>query len=446
MKQFNELISIIKEYLKWNSGNIEEDQYKEFKKIANDLEDLIKPYKRFKKNESMFIKALEKGYWVLIDGIESANPVISDKLIRLCDENPELDLTETGEDIIFSKNPFHKKKYNNFHLFITYNPLNKSNNNQLNEMFLNKCITFTLAPMDVDIESSAQIIYGYMKNNNKISEILCQEISSKIAIIHQEMNKKILENQEFFSGGVEFTGRIIKYISEEISKSENEKDLCKHLVNAFYLNYINSINNKNDINNINEVKKIIKNNLKKSWEFYTGDKDIYLKYSEIFKILRNIQKVTKKILKEYEFDFINFLQLLKKVEISDLYLIVYYIDETLKMLDEFVGNSGKNKIRYFYYYNLEIIKNLIQNVLDYADKNIKYNLMDFTLNDEEELISKSFLIKEISKINLVSRLQLEMKNDKLIDNFIYLPNELIEYINSIKKLLDTNDIACLYDN
>ena len=119
----------------------------------------------------MFIKALENGYWVLIDGIESANPVISDKLIRLCDENPELDLTETGEDIIFSKNPLHKKIHNKFHLFITYNPLNKSNNNQLNEMFLNKCITFTLAPMDVDIESSAQIIYGYMKNNRKISEI-----------------------------------------------------------------------------------------------------------------------------------------------------------------------------------------------------------------------------------------------------------------------------------
>ena len=72
--------------------------------------------------------------------------------------------------------------------------------------------------------------------------------------------------------------------------------------------------------------------------------------------------------------------------------------------------------------------------------------MDFTLNDEEELISKSFLIKEISKINLISKLVSEMKNDKLIDNFVYLPNELIEYINSIKNLLDTNDIAYLYDN
>ena len=51
------------------------------------------------------------------------------------------------------------------------------NNNQLNEMFLNKCFTFTLSPMDIDVESSAQIIYGYMKNSNSIDEILCQQIS-----------------------------------------------------------------------------------------------------------------------------------------------------------------------------------------------------------------------------------------------------------------------------
>ena len=65
-------------------------------------------------------------------------------------------------------------------------------------MFLNKCITFTLAPMDNDIESSAQIIYGYMKNTNKITETLCQQISSKVAIIHQEMIKKFFQIKIFF--------------------------------------------------------------------------------------------------------------------------------------------------------------------------------------------------------------------------------------------------------
>ena len=214
------------------------------------------------------------------------------------------------------------------------------------------------------------------------------------------MNKKILDNQDFFSGGVEFTGRIIKNICEEISKSKDENNLCEHLVNAFYLNYINSINNKNDINNIIEVKNIIKNNLEKTCNFDTGEKDVMLKYSEIFKILRNIQKVSKNIIDYYDFNFLDFLELLKKVEIGDLNIIDYHINATLKMLDEFVGNSIQKKLNYFQYYNLVIIKNLLNNIINYVEKNSKYNISDFTLLDEEELINKSILTKEIAKFNL----------------------------------------------
>ena len=444
IKKFNILIQKIREYNKNNNENMEESEYKNFKYIADYLEDLIQPYKRFKKNESMFIKALKEGFWVLIDGIESANPVISDKLIGLCDDNPELDLTETGENIIFSKN--YEKINPNFHLFINYNPLNKSDTNQLNEMFLNKCITFTLSPMDSDIESSAQILYGYMKNSNNINESLCKDISSMISHIHQEMNNKIMEKQDFFSGDVEFTGRIIKNIGKEISKSKDENDLCKHLVDAFYLNYINSVNNKNDINNIIEVKKIIKNNLQKICNFDTGEKDIYLKYSEILKILRNIQLISKKKIKEYDFNFLDFLNLLQQVEIGDLNLIYYYINETIKFLDDFVGDSFKNKINYFNYYNLEIIKKLIKNILDYVDNNKKYNILDYTLADKEELICKSILTKEIAKFNLVLMLESSFKQFKLSDSYIYLSKELLEYIGSIEILLKNNDIKDLCSN
>ena len=288
-------------------------------------------------------------------------------------------------------------------------------------MFLNKCITFTLATMDSDIESSAQIVYGFIKNSNKINETLCKQISSKVAKIHQEMNKKILMNQEFFSGGVEFTGRIIKYISEELSKSEDENDLCQHLVNAFYLNYLNSINNKNDINNVKEIKNIIKENLKKTnINFDTGENNIFIKYPEIFKILNNIQDIAKEKINNYDFNFSNYLELIKKVEISDLYSIYSYNEEALKILDTFVGDSMQKKIKYFHFYSLVIIQKLMKNVLDYANNNPNYNLIDFSLNDEEELLSKSILIKEISKFNLVSKLECELKDFNISQNYIYL--------------------------
>ena len=443
LKQFNDLIKKIREYIKINNEDLDEEEYNEYKNIANNLENLIQPYKRLRKKESIFIEALEKGYWVLIDGIESANPVISDKLIRLCDENAELDLTETGENIVYSKS--NQKIHQNFHLFINYNPLNKFSNNQLSEMFLNKCINFTLSSMDSDIESSAQIIYGFMKNSNKISESLCKQISSKVAKIHQEMNKKILVNQEFFSGGVEFTGRIIKYIGEELYKSEDENDLCKHLINAFHLNYLNSINNKNNIKNIIEIKNIIKENLKNTnINFITGESDIFIKYPEIFKILNNIQDVAKGNINNYDFSFINYLEWIKKVEISDLDLIYSYNDETLKILDIFVGESIEKKINYYNFYNLIIIQKLIKNVLDYVNNNQNYNLIDFSLNDEEELLSKSILTKEIAQINLVYKLELEMNKFNISKSYIYLSNELLEYISSIEKLLISNNIKDLH--
>ena len=298
--------------------------------------------------------------------------------------------------------------------------------------------------MDVDIDSSAQIIYGFLKNSDNINDNLCQDISSKVANIHLEMNKKFLQNPDFFSGGVEFTGRIIKFISEEISKSKDENDLCKHLINAFYLNYINSINNKNDVNNILEVKEIIKKNLKKTFKFDTGEKDIYLKHSEIFKILGNIQKVAKQLIKDYQFNFIELLELIKQVEINDLDMILFYINETLDLLNRFIGNSIKNKLKYFNYYSLEIIKKIIKNILDYVDNNTKYNILDFSLSDKNELKSKSILIKELAQFNLVYRLEKDFKQFKLTDCFVFIPDEIIEYIDSINKLLLNNDIKDLY--
>ena len=63
LKQFNILIQKIREYIKVNESKMKKEEpqtLKTFRNIANDLEDLIQPYKRFKKNETMFIKAWKK--------------------------------------------------------------------------------------------------------------------------------------------------------------------------------------------------------------------------------------------------------------------------------------------------------------------------------------------------------------------------------------------------
>ena len=84
----------------------------------------ILPANRFHPQESSFIRAMLKGEWVLIDGIESAPPEFVEKILSLCGDNPELDLNEYGEGLYFTKNnlPNTKKIHNDFHLFVTYNP------------------------------------------------------------------------------------------------------------------------------------------------------------------------------------------------------------------------------------------------------------------------------------------------------------------------------------
>ena len=83
--------------------------------------------------------------------------------------------------------------------------------------------------------------------------------------------------------------------------------------------------------------------------------------------------------------------------------------------------------------------------MNYIDKNTKYNLMDFTLRDEDELINRGILIKEISQFNLVEGLE-SIKIYKLTDSFVYIPDEFIDYIDSIVQLLEKSDIKGLYNH
>ena len=46
-----------------------------------------------------------EGDWILLDGIESAQPELFERIISLCDfSNPSLNLYEKGPEYVYSKN------------------------------------------------------------------------------------------------------------------------------------------------------------------------------------------------------------------------------------------------------------------------------------------------------------------------------------------------------
>ena len=142
------------------------------KKIENKFNNELSFLKHLKNQDSPFINALITGKWVILDGIESAQPELFERLISLCDiSNKNLNLFEKGPEYEYTlnnKNP-RFKIHENFRLFITYNPIDIEHSKKLTSNFISKCLTFFLSPIDKDDKSSALILSGLF-NYNKIFE------------------------------------------------------------------------------------------------------------------------------------------------------------------------------------------------------------------------------------------------------------------------------------
>jgi len=108
---------------------------KKLKEIEQLLKDELSFLKHLKNEDSPFINALKEGKWVILDGIESAEPELFERLSSLCDLNDrKINLFEKGPQYEYSmKNGKNKdfKIHEDFRLFITYNPIEVEQSKQL---------------------------------------------------------------------------------------------------------------------------------------------------------------------------------------------------------------------------------------------------------------------------------------------------------------------------
>ena len=193
--------------------DLNEQELKLVKRIESKLNNELSFLKHLKNQDSPFINALIKGKWVILDGIESAQPELFERLISLCDiTNKNLNLFEKGpeyEYTINNENPDYRIN-ENFRLFITYNPVEIDQSKKLTSSFISKCLTFFLQPIDKDDKSSALILSGLF-NYNKIFE----ENEDKKEIIHEN----IVDNDECPKDTK--TEKNIKKLKEGLAKKKN---------------------------------------------------------------------------------------------------------------------------------------------------------------------------------------------------------------------------------
>ena len=465
---------------KWNPNNYNElckcydkmdkkdENYKKAKEIYNEIKDKISLTKRFEPQLSPFCEALEKGYWILIEQIESAPVEIIEKLIPLCGDNPELKIIKGINEITYKRNnninsKSEKKINDNFRLFFTFNPYN--NESKINSSLFSKCVAFTLPQVDSTLKYSKSLYYGGLKNIN-YPQSLSDEISGRLSNVHKASKiqvKKDKEEDTYSSANEIYTGRTIKFILNELTDIQKNKMKYINNINSNYLTniikstfkhyYLNSIDMNDEIK-YNKFKNSIINSFEEKIKIKleTGFNDLEILYSDIYKDIKKIQKILKnENNKEEEEDenatFIlsNFWNKFLTIKSKHLNKIIKDIEKINKKLEV----SFNKNIILGDFYGINILVILLQKISQSISSNPKYLRL---------IISDSILLKNentripCTKLILYSKL---LKDKFIITNkvtpedfaheiFIFLKKPsfemfeyLIEYLCQCPELFDS---------
>ena len=436
-KDFENIIKSIDDELntqQFSIGNLK--KLKNYKYLINKI---ISPPSRFKTLKSTFIKSMENGDWILIDGIESAPPQVAEKISSLCGDNPELDLIECGPEFCYSlkeKNGY-KKINKEFRIFITYNPFESKNSAIIEQALLTKCITFCLPSIDSKLDYSSQIFYSSLKNAG-YDKFLMENIAPRLSKVHSFVFKDSINNTEKYCGNIQITGRKIIFITKEFN-NKNYKEfngkiniIKRQIVDAFrffyYLGY-------NDIKHLPKYKKEITTEFKENVEaFKSNDLNIEDIHRPLLELLRKIQifRKNEKLNNEELFDFSKFIQLCLDIRIDSLEFINWHIKDTLRIIEE---NKSLNKYNKSYFKQISIISNILKEIIP----------QDLPQTKDLELTVKNLLqTKTLKKpvLKLVLLLKLLSKESYFTKNLDL--NKLKSLEMAINILFEK--IKLLYDN
>lgn len=398
---------------------------------AKDLiQQIILPVNRFHHVESSFIKAMNEGHWVLIDGIESAPPEIAEKLSSLCGDDPEFDLFECGQGYYFSRKdvPGSRPIHQDFHLFVTFNPISTNESKTLDHSFINKCLSITLPPIDSIPEYSAQILLGSLVNMRYPPDISI-EIGARMALMHQYARNESLNDQESFAGDMKFTGRTLKFITKafnyhSIKTNESIQHLHEPIIMSMKSFYFNSyVNNLKALNFQSAMIDKMKENPSNEMLYILNSNQESAKNRNrpVLEELRLIQKYILGDISDCNVNLMSFVEKCKLIIISDLAFVHKYIDETIKMLkmncniNNVVERNREDNIKKLTNYSWlvileKIFKDIVNNSVSLTNEQASLPISD------NDLLANKDACKSLSRFQLLCEL--------LKDNSIYITNEL----------------------
>ena len=460
-KELSNEIGHKNDYYQWNKSNYSKlcnefekypknkDNYNKALEIYEKIKEKISITKRFQSIPSPFCKALENGDWILIEQIESAPNEIIEKLIPLCDEKPELKIIKGIEEITYkidNKGGF-KKINRDFRIFFTYNPYNREK--KIHPSLFSKCLVFTLPQIDSTLEYCSKIYYGKLKNINYPLN-LSKELSGRLSNVHkiakEDSNKGKLDSDIIRNNDGIFTGRTIKFISNEITNLEKNKMKYEENINVNYLNniihstfehyYYNSFDSSKD----EKYFKIFRDDIrslftKKPPNFETEDDVLFVIYHDIYQDINIIKTFieNKENEEKYKFSLSNFLYKTLSIKLMHLNEILNYINS----IDLKVNINNPNI--FVIYQGFQTIKKLLETINEINKKKELDNLFYRLIISDSKFFGNIKTKICCSKLILYNLL---LKNNYIISENI-IPEFLTSSIMKLSKTKDFNDFKNL---
>ena len=425
------------DYLEDKSVDIDDKNISLISELKSLLNEQLSFFKHLSNEDSAFIKAMRNGDWIILDGIESGQPELYQRISSLCDlENRNLTMYENGPEYVYTKNSKDEKFriHPDFRLFITYNPFEAEPNKRLPLSFLNKCLTFSLSAIDEDIKTTSLVLAGifrseklyknleknfYLENKDElklkypdmkkkdiINDLWKEDIrilGIKYANIHHFSNEKARNNKEDFAGKKTFSGRSIKFIlnSLKILPNEIEEGIIGVIQDIYCYPYKKSQNEfKNEL-----INKFLKPPESKLIDFLRKDEvKVEEKYKTIMKDLLSIENNPK-----IDFDMNEFIKNTFDYIYEDIKHLIKEIEKCLSYLN--IDNMN--------YTYLSIYRTILLNYIERKG------------NDEE--IKKNLKSKKIDDLNLAK----EDEYLRVPQNLLFIFKELVEK-KMIKKIANVD--------
>ena len=440
LKHYKKIISKIDKKLK--EQGLDEETMSKLKSARRTIFIIISPPSRFTHIDSKFIDSIIKGdgQWVILDGIEMAPSQIPEKITPLCGENPELSIYESGKGIYITS----KNIKEQFQLFIIYNPFNKGSK-ILDPVLFNKCVSFSLPPIDNSQLDSATTIYNSLKLSKKCDKNAWNRISSKLAACHIFSAKMSENHLEQMAGGIKITPRNLVFLTTDQNKSTSDfadKDetvnWIKSVLTFYYFNsFIDLPSDKTKDNRDTYTKENFMNGVYKEFQkkqnLIITAKDISEEemFPEIVNALKQVQIDSQNSTSQYNFNFGSFVTqcLSVPIEKSNLEYIKNQIEDTLNLLN--YSNLSNESL--FSFYQIKIIHRFYGELLDKIDS-VKVENKGQKLNSDE-LLRISSLKPILLKLRLLEGLVNKGKSNfgYNMNNVLHIPdiNELIYKLNSL---------------